>query len=261
MGLAKSGDVASRFSAYVEGLTSVIGHADRAKPLRDYCTGLMMPCDRKSVEPMAAITAPDRTAAQHQSLLHFVGQGDWSDQQVLAKVREMVLPEIERHGPIEAWIIDDTGFPKKGRHSVGVARQYCGQLGKQDNCQVAVTLSLANHHASLPVAYRLYLPKEWVTDRTRRRKAGVPKEITFKTKPAIAARSFALGLCGGLAARRGTDGRRLWHRHRSAWEYHRTWLELCGRHPTTNVGMGAWNWAAAAEEVVGERATSKVAAA
>ncbi len=186
MGLAKSGDVASRFSAYVEGLTSVIGHADRAKPLRDYCTGLMMPCDRKSVEPMAAITAPDRTAAQHQSLSHFVGQGDWSDQQVLAKVREMVLPEIERHGPIEAWIIDDTGFPKKGRHSVGVARQYCGQLGKQDNCQVAVTLSLANHHASLPVAYRLYLPKEWVTDRTRRRKAGVPKEITFKTKPAIA---------------------------------------------------------------------------
>ena len=97
----------------------MIGHADRAKPLRDYCTGLMMPCDRKSVEPMAAITAPDRTAAQHQSLLHFVGQGDWSDQQVLAKVREMVLPEIERHGPIEAWIIDDTGFPKKGRHSVG----------------------------------------------------------------------------------------------------------------------------------------------
>ena len=90
MGLAKSGNVASRFSAYVEGLTSVIGHADRAKPLRDYCTGLMMPCDRKSVEPMAAITAPERTAAQHQSLLHFVGQGDWSDQQVLAKVRELV---------------------------------------------------------------------------------------------------------------------------------------------------------------------------
>jgi len=154
VGLAKSGDVASRFSAYVEGLTSVIGHADRAKPLRDYCTGLMMPCDRKSVEPMAAITAPERTAAQHQSLLHFVGQGDWSDQQVLAKVRELVLPSIERHGEIEAWIIDDTGFPKKGRHSVGVARQYCGQLGKQDNCQVAVTLSIANHHASLPVYQR-----------------------------------------------------------------------------------------------------------
>ncbi len=91
--------------------------------------------------------------------------------------------EMERHGPIEAWIIDDTGFPKKGQHSVGVARQYCGELGKQDNCQVAVTLSIANHDASLPVAYRLYLPKEWASDRKRRRKVGVPDEISFKTKP------------------------------------------------------------------------------
>src|SRR6202166_479163 len=164
-------DSASRFEAYVEGLVSVIGHADRARPLRDYCVGLMMPCERKSVEPMAAITAPERTAAQHQSLLHFVGEGDWSDELVLAKVREMVLPEIERQGPIEAWIIDDTGFPKKGRHSVGVGRQYCGRLGKEDNCQVAVSLSVANDHASLPVAYRLYLPQEWTGDDERLRKA------------------------------------------------------------------------------------------
>jgi SRSO17 transposase len=176
----------SRFAAYIEGLVSVIGHADRAKPLRDYCVGLMMPCERKSVEPMAAITAPERTAAQHQSLLHFVGEGRWSDEKVLAKVREMVLPRIDRHGPIEAWIIDDTGFPKQGRHSVGVARQYCGQLGKQDNCQVAVSLSIANHHASLPVAYRLYLPQEWTQDRERWRKASIPEDIVFKTKPQIA---------------------------------------------------------------------------
>src|ERR1700735_1751165 len=91
MGLPRSGDAASRFAAYVEGLTGVIGHVDRAKPLRDYCVGLMMPCARKSVEPMAAITAPERTAAQHQSLLHFVGQGKWSDEKVLAKGGEMVL--------------------------------------------------------------------------------------------------------------------------------------------------------------------------
>jgi SRSO17 transposase len=116
--------------------------------LRDYCLGLMMPCERKSVEPLAAVTAPARAAAQHQSLLHFVGQGGWSDERVLAKVREMVLPEIERQGAILAWIIDDTSFPKQGRHSVGVARQYCGQLGKQDNCQVAVSLSLAKLHRS-----------------------------------------------------------------------------------------------------------------
>lgn len=186
MDLRSSGAIESRFAAYVDGLTSVIGHADRAKPLRDYCTGLVMPCERKSVEPMAAITAPERTAAQHQSLLHFVGEGKWSDEKVLAKVRELVLPKIERHGPIVAWIIDDTGFPKKGQHSVGVARQYCGQLGKQDNCQVAVSLSLANHQASLPVAYRLYLPDEWASDSKRRSKTGVPEEISLKTKPEIA---------------------------------------------------------------------------
>jgi SRSO17 transposase len=176
----------------------VIGHADRAKPLRDYCRGLMLPCERKSVEPMAAVTAPGRTAAQHQSLLHFVGEGRWSDERVLAKVREMVLPAIERHGPIEAWIIDDTGFPKKGTHSVGVARQYCGQLGKQDNCQVAVSLSLANAHASLPVAYRLYLPESWASDTARRKKAGVPEEIGFQTKPEIALDQIRAACTAGL---------------------------------------------------------------
>src|SRR5215216_5409612 len=186
MGLRGAKGIESRFARYVEGLVSVIGHADRAGPLRDYCTGLVMPVERKSVEPMAAITAPGRTAAQHQSLLHFIGQGGWSDAAVLAKVREMVLPAIERHGAIEAWIIDDTSFPKQGRHSVGVAHQYCGQLGKQANCQVTVSLSLANHAASLPVSYRLYLPKDWSEDDRRRRKAGVPEDISFKTKPEIA---------------------------------------------------------------------------
>jgi SRSO17 transposase len=186
MGVVGAKDIESRFGRYVEGLVSVIGHADRAGPLHDYFLGLMLPGERKSVEPMAAITAPERTKAQHQSLLHFVGVGEWSDDAVLGKVREMVLPKIERYGPIEAWIIDDTGLPKKGQHSVGVSHQYCGQLGKQANCQVAVTLSLANHDASLPVAYQLYLPKAWAEDDERRRKAKVPEDIVFKTKPEIA---------------------------------------------------------------------------
>src|SRR5246500_2820361 len=120
------------FNDFIEGLSS----------------GFVEACEHKSVEPMAAVTAPARVGAQHQSLLHFVGEAPWSDERVLAKVREMVLPAIERHGPIAAWIIDDTAFPKQGTHSVGVARQYCGQLGKQDNCQVAVSLSIANEHAS-----------------------------------------------------------------------------------------------------------------
>src|SRR5215207_2296057 len=185
-----------RFAAYVAALVDVIGHADRATPLRDYCTGLLMPAGRKSVEPIAAVTA--RVAAQHQSLLHFVGQAPWSDAAVLTKVRDLVLPTLEGTGPIEAWIIDDTGFPKKGRHSVGVTRQYCGQLGKQDNCQVAVTLSLANHTASLPVAYRLYLPQEWADDPARRKTAGVPEEITFQTKPEIALDQLRAAADAGL---------------------------------------------------------------
>ena len=186
MNLEDGDNGAERFAAYVDGLASVIGHADRVGPLRDYCTGLTLRIERKSVEPMAAGTAPARAAAQHQSLLHFIGVAEWSDERVLGKVREMVLPALTRHGPIEAWIIDDTAFPKQGRHSVGVQHQYCGQLGKQANCQVAVSLSLANHYGSLPVAYQLYLPKDWTTDRARRQKAGVPESVKFKTKPEIA---------------------------------------------------------------------------
>jgi SRSO17 transposase len=192
----------ARFSTYVEGLVEAIGHADRAGPLRDYCLGLLMPGERKSVEPLAAMTAPARVAAQHQSLLHFVANAPWSDARVLAKVREQVLPSIERSGPIEAWIIDDTSFPKKGQHSVGVARQYCGQLGKQENCQVAVTLSIANHAASLPVAYRLYLPEGWAADPERRRKAGVPEEVGFATKLEIALEQLRTAVEAGIP--RGT---------------------------------------------------------
>ncbi|MEJ5370330.1 MAG: IS701 family transposase, partial [Bryobacteraceae bacterium] len=109
-----------------------------------------------------------------------------------------VLPAMTRQHPIVAWIVDDTGIPKKGRHSVGVARQYCGQLGKQDNCQVAVSLSVATWEASLPVAWRLYLPKEWAEDRARRRKAGVPEEVEFQTKPEIALGQIREALERGL---------------------------------------------------------------
>lgn len=189
------------FDAYVEALIGVIGHADRAEPLRDYCLGLMMPVARKSVEPLAAITAPARVSAKHQSLLHFVGQAPWSDDALIARVCDWVLPRmIERGGPITAWIIDDTGFPKKGTHSVGVARQYCGQLGKQDNCQVAVSLSIANEKASLPIAWRLYLPEKWAHDRELRRKAKIPDGIGFQTKPQIALDQIRAAVASGTPA-------------------------------------------------------------
>ncbi len=112
---------------------------------------------------------------------HFVANAPWQEIAVLRVARDLVLGEMERHGPVAAWVVDDTGFPKKGQHSVGVARQYCGVLGKQDNCQVAVSVSLANDAISVPAAYQLYLPEAWVKDGKRRRAAGVPPEMVFRT--------------------------------------------------------------------------------
>ena len=188
----------SRFAEYVERLSSLLGHADRRGPLKAYCTGLILPGERKSVEPMAARVEPARVQAAHQSLHHFVAKAEWSDEGVLAEVRAETLPAITRQGAIRAWIVDDTGFPKKGKHSVGVARQYCGQLGKQDNCQIAVSLSVANDHASLPIAYRLYLPETWANDAERRAKAGVPEDIVFRTKPEIALDEIQAALSVGV---------------------------------------------------------------
>ena len=121
-----------------------------------------------------------------QSLHHLVAKAPWRDEALLEQARNYVLPAMRKQGPVVAWIVDDTGFPKKGRHSVGVARQYCGQVGKQDNCRVAVSLSVATWSSSLPIAYRLYLPKEWAEDAERRKTTEVPDEIEFQTKPEIA---------------------------------------------------------------------------
>lgn len=197
--LSSSDGSESRFTAFVEALGAALGHADRVAPARRYCAGLLLPGERKSIEPMAARVEPGRVQAAHQSLHHLIAKSDWSDAAVLSVVRSRVLPAIQQHGPIQAWIIDDTGFPKKGRHSVGVARQYCGQLGKQDNCQVAVSLSIANEHASLPVAYRLYLPQAWAEDADRRAKAGVPDELCFATKPQIALAQIRTAQVDGIA--------------------------------------------------------------
>jgi SRSO17 transposase len=182
MGTATEG-----FEQYVSLIAQQLGHADRVEPFRGYCTGLMLPVQRKSVEPMAAHLAPTRVRSEHQRLHHFVADAAWSDAAVLTAVRDYVLEAVVPHaGEPEALLIDDTGFPKQGTHSVGVARQYCGQLGKQDNCQVAVSVSLANEQYSLPVAYRLYLPKEWAEDPARRAEAKVPETVAFATKPALA---------------------------------------------------------------------------
>jgi SRSO17 transposase len=176
----------ARFAAYLEAIAAVLGDVRRAASARAYCTGLLLPGERKSIEPMAARIEPARVQAKHQSMHHVVAKAEWDDAALLRAVRDQVLPAIEQHGPVRYWMVDDTAFPKQGEHSVGVARQYCGQLGKQDNCQVAVSLSVANDQASLPIAYRLYLPETWAGDASLRTKAGVPEEAAFETKPVIA---------------------------------------------------------------------------
>ena len=178
-------NAAARFDCYLEHLSEGLGHADRHAGLRGYCTGLMLPLSRKSVEPMAARIDPLHASARHQSLHHFVAKAEWSDTQMLRGVCQWVMPKMD-FSQGGWWIIDDTGFPKKGRHSVGVARQYCGMLGKQDNCQVAVSISLASNQGSLPVAWQLYLPEDWAADPERRAKAGVPDDVRFTTKTQIA---------------------------------------------------------------------------
>lgn len=190
-------NAAQRFEAYMEHLAEGLGHADRHSGLRGYCTGLMLPLERKSVEPIAAGVDPMHVSARHQSLHHFVAKAQWSDEEMLRRVRAWVMPKLglDRDG---FWIVDDTGFPKKGKHSVGVARQYCGALGKQDNCQVAVSVSLASSLGSLPVSWQLYLPKDWAEDAERRDKVGVPQDIEFATKPQIALQHLKRLLAEGL---------------------------------------------------------------
>src|ERR1700692_1129062 len=168
-----------RLQAYLDGLTQAAGHADRGVPIENYIKGLMLPMERKSVEPMAARLAPGNVRQMHQSLHHIVADAAWSDDALLKQVRNQVLPAMTRKHALAAWIVDDTGFPKKGTHSVGVTRQYCGQLGKQDNCRVAVSVSLATEEASIPAAYQLYLPETWATDKKRCKQGGVPRENTF----------------------------------------------------------------------------------
>lgn len=198
--LCAPGPQQQRLAAYLEGLAQAAGHADRVVPLKNYCIGLLLPGERKSVEPMAARLAPDNVRRTHQSLHHLVADAPWSDEALLGQVRRQVLPVMERHGPVVAWVVDDTGLPKKGKHSVGVAQQYCGRLGKLANCQVAVSLSVATASASLPVAWRLYLSQEWAEDAQRRQEAGVPEAVRFHTKPQLAGEQIRQALAQGIPA-------------------------------------------------------------
>ena len=198
--LVAPGAQQKRFAAYLDRLAQAAGHLDRVVPLKSYCTGLLLPGERKSVEPMAARLCPNNVRQTHQSLHHVIAHAAWRDEDILEAVRRYALPAMQKHGPIEAWIVDDTGFVKKGTHSVGVTRQYCGQVGKQENCRVAVSLSISTAEVSLPIAWRLYLPELWTGDEKRRTATGVPAEVKFQTKPEIALQQIRTALDREISA-------------------------------------------------------------
>lgn len=240
----------SRFERYCEVMVEALAHADRAQPGRWYLKGLVLPGGRKSVEPMAARVQPDNVRSVHQSMHHLVAEADWSDEALLAAVADEVLPALFKAGEPWVWIVDDTGFPKKGRHSVGVARQYCGQTGKTDNCRTAVSLSLANAHGSLPVQYRLYLPKEWTDDAPRCRQAGVPQDLAFATKGQIAWQQIQAALAAGYP--RGTVLADAAYGDETAWRERLTHAGLTyavGVRPATTVWWGRHQPADAAVRV------------
>lgn len=228
-----------RFEDYTERLAESLGHADRHQPAQWYLKGLLLPGGRKSVEPMAARVHPQNVRSAHQSMHHVVSTAQWSDAALLRTVAAEVLPVLLAQSPTCHWIVDDTGVVKKGEHSVGVARQYCGRVGKTDNCQVAVTLSLANECGSLPLAHDLYLSQDWASDQKRREKCGVPVEVGFLTKTAIALaqidQALAAGYCKGIVladAAYGTET--AWRTQLTA----RSLLYLVGVRENTSVWWG-----------------------
>ena len=179
-------ELTGEFERYLEHVGECLGRSERRLGLKDYCSALMLPLKRKSIEPMAAAVDPYHLQATHQSLHHFVAASPWSDEAVLGAVQDWVLPKMSPNPNALTFLIaDDSGMPKQGIHSVGVARQYCGQMGKTDSCQVAMSLSIATEYASLPIKYRLYLPESWTDDSPRCKAAGVPADVKFATKPQI----------------------------------------------------------------------------
>jgi len=172
-------------------VTATLGRSERRMAAMQYVQGLLMPGQRKSIEPMA-----ERLGVDAQGLQQFVSASPWSDAAVWSVVRKHIIPHLE---PMESWIVDETGWLKQGQHSVGVSHQYCGAVGKQANCQMSVELVVSDGWIAAPVGGRLYLPESWTKDRTRCDRAGVPAEVGFATKPMIALDLVREALADGVA--------------------------------------------------------------
>lgn len=173
-----------RLNEYVRGIGTLLDNKNQRASFATYALGLLGDGERKSIEPIAARACADpaHVPAMEARLGHFLTNATWSDRRVRLRAAEHALGEMTRHSPVRSWILDDTGFVKQGKHSVGVQRQYSGTLGKTGNCQVAVSLTVATDFAHVPVDFELYLPEAWTEDPKRRAEARVPDDVQFRTK-------------------------------------------------------------------------------
>ena len=188
MGYVMDGAAQERLQQYFDLMGGVLAEPRRRTSYAMYAMGLFGDGERKSMEPIAAKAcgSTEDVDALHQRLGHFITDSKWSDQAVRRAAARYAIDEMVKQGPVEAWIIDDTGFLKQGAHSVGVKRQYTGSAGKVANCQVGVSLSVSTRTEHVPIDFELYLPKEWAEDPGRRKEARIPDQVQFATKPELA---------------------------------------------------------------------------
>jgi SRSO17 transposase len=189
-----------RIESFFARIGEVLGDVKRRASFAVYAMGLLGGAERKSVEPMVALVCrdPKKMDAAHQRLLHFVSNSRWSDREVRRVATQYAVDALTKREPIEAWIIDDTGFLKQGSHSVGVQRQYTGSAGKVTNCQIGVSLSVATRTEHLPIDFELYLPESWTESPARRREARIPDSVQFQTKPEIGLAMIRRAIDDGL---------------------------------------------------------------
>lgn len=189
-----------RMGEYLDGVAAILGNRCRKESFAMYAMGLMGDGERKSAEPIAARACgdPELADAYHQRLTHFLCDSNWEDATVRRFCARYALAEMTKREPVEAWIIDDTGFLKQGEHSVGVQRQYTGSAGKVTNCQVGASLSITTRSEHVPVDFELYLPESWANDPARRKEAHIPNEIIFKKKPRLAIEMIRGAIDAGL---------------------------------------------------------------
>lgn len=193
-------DGIQRLEQYFRMLGDVLGNESRRGSFAIYAMGLLGDAERKSIEPIAARACPNprETDAMHQRLLHFAVDSQWSDREVRREASQYALSAMTQREPVEAWIVDDTGFLKQGTHSVGVQRQYTGSAGKITNCQIGVSLSIATRTEHVPIDFELYLPESWTNNIARLQEARVPEDVTFKTKPQLALQMIRRAVADGV---------------------------------------------------------------